>query len=437
MISLYKLRFNGYLIDMTMLYDKNQYQPGLIGDTHSLKMLNWAPTYDVANFSTEQDREWFNRIPAEYPDPARMNPDHVDFYKSNPREAKAVVPMRRRPTCAAQKEWGKICDEQLEFFRPDMCWVMRGKDQKWYPNMAGEQFQIGTQAVGAGETWRITGPTRLDDGIGYYMKNMYTELGFGMQCDTNYNSNDSSHQVIMDVMTARPRPMTGLIKNGELRIYMDIEAHNLNTNSSNASEHHLWQLCTIYANFVHCNNTNDRFALPLEQHPKMSNEYNPSMGYTFRRPNVHGESWADARHKLGQIGTSNAYNYDDICYRNPNDLSANSNAIRKTLLLSCPLSGSSYHLLGFTFIMWPGKTSIANKKWNCFTIKRMRFLKSNEDFISGFFANPESNKNLDLMPLEYKRLFPNHDKVKASEDDWVYHNNQTELLNKLGEYLEE
>ena len=75
-IQLYKLRFNGYLIDKTMLFKKGEYQPGLFADTHNLNMFNWTPTYDPANFSSEQDRPYFNRIPAEYPDPARQHEGH-------------------------------------------------------------------------------------------------------------------------------------------------------------------------------------------------------------------------------------------------------------------------------------------------------------------------------------------------------------------------
>jgi hypothetical protein len=343
--------------------------------------------------------------------------------------------MRRRPTCSAQKEWGKICDEQLEIFRPDMCWVMRGKDQKWYPNMAGEQFQIGTQDVGAGETWRISGPTNNEDGVGYYMQNMYTELGFGMQCDVNYNSDNSSHQVIMDVMTARPRSVKNCIKDGKLRIYMNIEAHNLNTNNSNAQEHHKWQLCTIYANFVNRKDTNDRFSWPMDQHPEMFNDANPSLGYTFRKANIHGTG-DDARHRLSQIGTDSHWNLND--YIDRHDPYKNANAIRKALLLSCPLSANSdYDLLGFTFIMWPGNSSLAGKKWHCFTIKRMRFLKSDEDFIPSYWdCGGRGNKDYDSMPFDYRKLFFNHQRVKSSEDDWVYNNKQTELFNQLGEGME-
>ena len=65
--------FNGYLIDATTQWVKSDanHQPGLFADTHSLRMYNWAPTYNCANYATEVDNWYFNRIPAEYPDPAK------------------------------------------------------------------------------------------------------------------------------------------------------------------------------------------------------------------------------------------------------------------------------------------------------------------------------------------------------------------------------
>ena len=54
------------------------------------------------------------------------------------------------------------------------------------------------------------------------MRNIYTELGFGMQADVNFNSDDSSHQIVMDMMTTRPRHLMGWVKDGKLRIYMDL-----------------------------------------------------------------------------------------------------------------------------------------------------------------------------------------------------------------------
>lgn len=424
-VALMKLRFNGYLIDATTQWDKDEqnHQPGMIADTHSLRMYNWAPTYNCANFSTDADNLYFNRIPAEYPDPARRHPDHEDFYLNNPREAKSVVPMRRRPTAAAQEEWGKVCDEMVEIFRPDMAWVMRGKDQKWYPNMSGKLFQIGTQDVGASEVWRISGPTQNVAGVGYYSRNLYSELGFGMQCDVNYNSDNSSHQVVMDVMTSSPKSVDHLLKDDYLRIYMDLEAHNLNTMGKNANEHHLWQMCHIYANFV-SKSTGARTSSQLYQHDQMGRSSPGGLGYVFRDINKHGTSYDEAKHLIGQCGTAEYKNLED--YIRINDPTKNANPIRKPLLLSCTVP-DGYLLLGFTFTMWPGSTSLVGTKWHCMTIKRMRFLKADEDFHPAFWSPTNT--------LDHKKISYNWQRVKSSENEWFYNDKQQDLLDQLGEGL--
>ena len=190
----------------------------------------------------------------------------------------------------------------------------------------------------------------------------------------------------------------------------------------------------MYANFVD-KYSGDRWCSVLEQHPEMSHESPTGMGYSFRYTNSIGDSWDENHHLIEQCGTSDAKNVDDYISRD--NLFANANSTRKPLLLSCSAPSHPHHLLlGFTVIMWPGRSSLAETKWHCFTLKRMRFLREDEDFNPAFW-NHNGTSEYDQIPLEHRKLFYNWNRVKSKEDDWVYSNTreQQDLLNNLNNEL--
>ena len=133
-------------------------------------------------------------------------------------------------------------------------------------------------------------------------------------------------------------------------------------------------------------------------------------------------------------GTSDAKNVDDYISRD--NLFANANSTWKPLLLSCSAPSHPHHLLlGFTVIMWLAAVLLL-MKWHCFTLKRMRFLREDEDFNPAFW-NHNGTSEYDQIPLEHRKLFYNWNRVKSKEDDWVYSNTreQQDLLNNLNNEL--
>lgn len=386
-VNLMKARFNGYLVD-TRPSDRS----GIRGAVVRMCFEYLTPTYSPGFCATDFEMKMFRRIPRQYPDPKRGTRGGVGWYEANPRFGRSIGLQRQEHQMQRQAEWSDLAEEHLGYFRPDFAQIIKGpKKQYPFKTQGGETWHTGTCEEKWGEVWRTTGPTNNDSGTGYYMHNIYSELGFGFQVDCNYQSSDTYHAVPMELHTMDPSPWPAhkLGADGKPRLTVDLQHMNLNTHDKSRKASRCWQMACISLNFFDAKGNRRHIKMVNvednwrgeghEEHP----EWGP--GYMLRNDNKNSSSTERPR----QLGQDNIEDHWKKQQTDPDNF--NAGRVRAPLWLQ-PTDASwssaqswwdpeTCKFIGLSLMFWPtkheggeGAAGSAGKAWHTCLFKKLRFV---------------------------------------------------------------
>ena len=222
------------------------------------------------------------------------------------------------------------------------------------------------------------------------MQNIYSEVGFGIQVDCNYQSNNSSHAVPLELYTMDPKPWpkNKLNDDRKPRLTMDMQHIQLNTHDKSRKASRKWQLARIALNFI--DSRGNRHAIEMDNvEDNWSGTYqedhpSESKGYKLRGDRV-GTTSKERFYQFDQTDIEEEWKKkgDDF----------NAGRVRAPLwLMPTDSSWSSAQswwdpntckFVGMSIMMWPqahgtgeGAMGSAGKAWHVALFKKLRFVKN-------------------------------------------------------------
>ena len=390
MAQLLCCRFNGYLIDCNTV-EKNS------ASISRIELSYLTPTYGLGLSASDYDHPYYRALPRAYPDPGRRY--GTANYDSNPRRGESTSLKVFRDHISTQAEWTEICDLQRSYWQPDMAQIIIGPDKQYdFKTQGGLTKRTGTLEVGWSEIWRTSGFMNHDDCAGFYQQNIFSEHGFGIFCDVNYRSDDSSHATWLELSTNDPKPWP-FVNDSDFnkpRLTMDLENLQLNSGSIHQKTSKTWQLAEVILNFFDERGT--RRAIPLSNYEGNWENRMGGKGYKFHSGTIGDEG---SKHQFYHHSLKKQQDWGDAGNTNharcPLHLSPTNTDYQSWFNANCTF-------IGFSISMWPLNQSqgtdsdsvigVGGKSWKACLFKRLRFVKE--------------------FPTEYPVLFPpsvtsNHD----------------------------
>ena len=228
------------------------------------------------------------------------------------------------------------------WFKPQTSVCLRTTGQSYVYTKARERYQIGdvglewvkAEGTTSGHP-EVSGMNKHRTGPGLYMMNIFNDIGAGSKYYEHYNTDNSSHAWVWELLAHEPKPWPMDFSESEMQVGIEFDLGSINVNKDQPRAARDWQINFIHLSFETPNGT------------MKSIKVMPSGGYTFRNSEAFGKP---STHLMGQL---------------ENDM------YRRVTCWSSDTIDVNDKFWGFAVNAWIG-TEYAADRWRCYNMKNLK-----------------------------------------------------------------
>lgn len=353
--QLLRCRFNGYMFHLAHVGPGKQ-------DVRQLKVHSVVPTYSWGLLEMENHRVL--RVIREYSrNSTRSSTDQhqwgVQVDKSIKLDTRERIINQQGVTIdvfALDDNGNNIYDEESgqlvmtkrpwvhtdAWFKPQTSVCLRTTGQDYVYTKARERYQIGdvglewvkAEGTTSGHP-EVSGINKHRTGPGLYMMNVFNNIGAGSKYYEHYNTDNSSHAWVWELLAHEPKPWPMSFTNSEMQVGIEFDLGSINVNKDQPRAARDWQINFIHLSFETLNGE------------MKSIKVMPTGGYTFRNSHAFGKP---STHIMGQL---------------END------TYRRVTCWSSDTIDVNDKFWGFAVNAWIG-TEYAGDRWRCYNMKNLK-----------------------------------------------------------------